>query len=168
MHRTNLKGVNFGSSASKTRKLCVIGSPECIYSAGGSVAAADKMGVSPWLYWAFHSGSYSCLKQSGGDGLLSACLTSVSCFFVLSWENWPYVCYLLQWQQPAILWSLPLKLPWLCTGKTQWCIFFFFFLEFWFSLGMLVVGGNLHNLKVSLALFVAKEKQKKSLLLADI
>ena len=46
--------------------------------------------------------------------------------------------------------------------------FFFFFLEFWFSLGMLVVGGNLHNLKVSLALFVAKEKQKKSLLLADI
>ena len=30
MHRTDLKGVNFGSSASKMRKLCVIGSPEYI------------------------------------------------------------------------------------------------------------------------------------------
>ena len=26
MHRTNLKGVNFSSSAPETRKLCVIGS----------------------------------------------------------------------------------------------------------------------------------------------
>ena len=29
MHRTNLKGVNFGSSTSKTRKPCVVGSPDC-------------------------------------------------------------------------------------------------------------------------------------------
>ena len=30
MHRTNLKGVNFSSSASKTRKPCVIGSPGAV------------------------------------------------------------------------------------------------------------------------------------------
>ena len=28
MHRTNLKGVNFGSSVSKTRKPCITGNPE--------------------------------------------------------------------------------------------------------------------------------------------
>ena len=32
MYRTDLKGVNFSSSASKTRKLCVIGSPDIPFS----------------------------------------------------------------------------------------------------------------------------------------
>ena len=29
MHRTDLKGVKISSSVSKTRKLCLIGSPDC-------------------------------------------------------------------------------------------------------------------------------------------
>ena len=54
MHRTNLKGVNFNSSASKTCKLCVIGSPVAISNELWKALAQSMM--TEWVHLSlFHS-----------------------------------------------------------------------------------------------------------------